>query len=103
MRVRTLTYNNGITVPQSDDMPHYRVAKSHLQERGLYGKLNNFGPYTVNKGSRHFTPVEVIEHGGLEIHIVSTSVIDFSLNGLSTSAPRQTLEAWYMPKLSITC
>ena len=97
MRQRAITYSNGITIPYSEDMPHFRKAKEFLIREGIYRTLNNYGPYTVSKASRYFTPVEVHHHDGLEIHIISTSVINFSLNTMGTSAARQTLEAWYMP------
>jgi len=92
---RTQTYKNGM--PVTDAGADFRRAKDLLIQKGLYGRLGNFGPYYPNKDSRYFTKLETFILDGIEFTIIESEVMSFSLSSLEMSKPYIQKEAWFQP------
>jgi hypothetical protein len=92
---RTQTYKNGIPVINAGT--DFRRAKDLLNQKGLYRKMGNFGPYYPDKDSRCFTKLETFILDGIEFTIIESEVMSFSLNSQSVSQPHKQREAWFQP------
>jgi hypothetical protein len=87
------TYQNGLTV--TDAGADFRTAKVLLLKKGIYQRMDNFGPYNSEKSRRIVKVVDVFVLEGMEFTIVESDVIPFS--PMSVSAPGVQREAWFQP------
>lgn len=84
-------------MPVTNAGTDFRRAKDLLIQKGLYGKLGNFGPYYPNKDNRCFTKLETFVLDDIEFTIIESEVMSFSLGSLELSKPYMQKEAWFQP------